>query len=299
MKCAKCGLDLPRGTHSCPKCGMVNEFVSPVQPRKIKPVVYAIAALGLIALIAIVAVFAMRGNESVTSVPPGQPSTGGLTNVGPGQPSGGGIMGVPSGGPGAGSTTPPGSAKPKPPRAVVDYLEFVKGVEAHRQKLLKDSTDALTLAASGGGSDSLMKMIDMAMDPEGDEAIDPLAETKTELNRQYKNWISTLQYFDQKPAPPECREFSGAYRAVLYSESKAIGDIAAGFNSVNVMDPKDMKGLLSVLQKMKRDPSIQGGIDQSTDNADAKLGALVANYDMPKPFNVPREQKSGGNIMGF
>jgi len=278
---------------------MVNEFISPAQPRKIKPIVYAIAALGLIALIAIVAVFAMRGNESVTSVPPGQPSTGGLTNVGPGQPSGGGIMGVPEGGPGPGSTTPPGAAKPKPPRAVVDYLNFVKGVEEHRQKLLKDTTDALTMAASGGGTQSMLNMIDMAMDPEGKEAMDPLAETKAELNRQYKNWLSTLQYFDQKPAPPECRDFSGAYRSVLYNESKALGEIAAGFNSVNVMDPNDMKKLLSVLQKMKNDPKIQAGIDESADTADAKLGSLVAYYGMEKPFDVPREQKTGGNIMGF
>jgi len=46
-------------------------------------------------------------------------------------------------------------------------------------------------------------------------------------------------------------------------------------------------------------PSIQGGIDASADNADAKLTQLVSKYDMQKPFNVPREERTSGSIMGF
>ena len=46
---------------------------------------------------------------------------------------------------------------------------------------------------------ALMDMIDMAADPEGKEARDPLADSKAELNRQYKNWLETLKYFDGKP----------------------------------------------------------------------------------------------------
>jgi len=41
-----------------------------------------------------------------------------------------------------------------------------------------------------------------------------------------------------------------------------------------------------------------GNIDKAADDADAKLTTLVSNYDMEKPFDVPREKK-GGNIMGF
>ena len=300
MKCAKCGLELPPGTKNCPRCGNVNEFVPAQEPRKTRPLVYAIAGLGLVALVALLVVaLAGRQDKSVIPVSPGRPSGGKLTTVPPGQPAGGGLTTVPPGTPGPGSTTPGAPTKPKPPQAVVDYLNFVKKVEKHRQKLLKDTTDALMLAASGGGTQGLLDMIDMAMDPEGEKAIDPLAETKKELNRQYKNWLSTLKYFDAQPAPAECREFSGAYREVLFREARAIGEVAVSFNSVNIMDPADMSKLMKALQGMKNDPSIQSNIDKAADDADAKLTKLVSNYDMKKPFDIPREQKTSGSIMGF
>ena len=287
MKCAKCGLDLPPGTKTCPRCGNVNEF-APVERRATNPLVYVISALAVIGVIALIfyAVFAAKGEKSVTTVPPGQPSEGTLTAVPPPQP-------------GPTSMTPPAIRKPSPPAEVVDYLNFVKQVEEHRQMLLKDATKALTLAASSGGTKALLSMIDMAMDPEGTEAMDPLAETKQELNRQQQNWRNTLDYFDKKLAPPQCREFSGAYRQLLYSEAKTIGEIATSFNSVNIMNPDDMSKLLNSLRQMKNDPSIQVNIDKSADNADAALTTLVSNYDMEKPFDVPREQQTSGSIMGF
>ncbi|OFX15922.1 MAG: hypothetical protein A2Z18_00130 [Armatimonadetes bacterium RBG_16_58_9] len=85
----------------------------------------------------------------------------------------------------------------------------------------------------------------------------------------------------------------------MYSETKTIGEIATAFNSVNIMNPDDMSKLLKTLRQMKNDPSIQANIDKSTDNADASLTKLVANYDMEKPFSVPREQKTSGSIMSF
>ncbi len=300
MKCSRCGLELPPGTRTCPRCGTVNEFVPAQAPRKTKPLVYAIAGLGVIALLALlVVVFAGRQNRSVVPVPPGAAGGGGLTTVPPGDGAGGGLTSVPPGASGPGSTGPGARRRPKPSQAVVDYLSFVKKVEEHRQKLLKDTTTALTLTATGGGTQGMLDMIDMAMDPEGEKAIDPLAATKKELNRQYKNWLSTLKYFDSRSAPPECREFSGAYREVLFREAKAIGDITVSFRSVDITNPDDMSKLLKTLQGMKNDASIQSDIDKSADDADAKLTKLVSNYDMEKPFDVPREQKTSGNIMGF
>lgn len=303
MKCAKCSLDLPPGVKACPKCGLVNEFLEEIStpPRKTKPMVYVIAGLAAVVVLAlVVGVIAARGNKNVTSAPGGvPPPPGNLTSAPSGQLPGGNVVTAPSGQPAPPAATPPGVTKPKPLKEVVDYLEFVKRVEAHRQMLLKDTVNALTLAASGGGTQGLLDLIDMAMDPEGKEARDPLAETKAELSRQYKNWLSTLRFFDRRVAPPECREFSGAYRDVLFRETKAIGEITVSFNSVNVMDPKDMSRLLDSLQKMKRDPSIQRNIDQAADNADAKLTRLVSNYDMEKPFSVQREQSTSGSIMGF
>lgn len=280
MNCAKCGLELPPGVKQCPKCG------------KVKPVVYAIAVLAVLAILAITfAVIAGRGQKDITTAPPGTLGPpGNVVTAPPGQPAGGNVVSAPP---------PPGVAKPKPPKDVVDYLEYVKKVEEHRQMLLKDTTNALTLTAASGGAQSLMGMIDMAMDPDADNLRDPLADVKKELNRQYKNWISTLEYFDRKLAPLQCREFSGAYRDVLYRETKTIGEIAVSFNGVNMMDPKDMRQLLDAMQKLKKDPTIQQNIDLAADNADGRLNQIVSQYDMEKPFDVPREQKTSGSIMGF
>ncbi|MHB9036771.1 MAG: zinc-ribbon domain-containing protein [Armatimonadota bacterium] len=297
MKCPKCEAEVPQGARFCPSCGAVEH--APERSRKRSPIVYAIGALALIAIVALVfAVFAGRGN--VTNPPGAGPlPSGDVTNAPPGQPGDGNVTNAPPGVPPPGQGTPTAAAKPKPPQQVVEYLTYVKKVEDHRQMLLKDTTSALTMAAAGGAASGLLAMIDMAMDPDGAEARDPLADTKKELNRQYKNWISTLQYFDKKPAPAECRDFSGTYRDVIFKETKALGEIAVSFNSVNIMNPQDMSKLMAALQKMKADPTIQGNIDQAADTADGSLTKLVSNYDMQKPFSVPREEKTSGSIMGF
>jgi hypothetical protein len=300
MKCPKCEAEVPEGARFCPNCGAGKTVESaPEAPRKRSPIIYAIGALALIALLALVfVVFAGRGN--VTNPPGSSPvPSGDVTNAPPGLPSDGNVTNAPPGVPPPGQRTPTATPKPKPPQQVVEYLAYVKKVEEHRQMLLKDTTDALAMSAAGGAASGLMNMIDIAMDPDGAEARDPLADTKKELNRQYKNWISTLQYLDKRSAPPECREFSGTYRNVIFSETKAIGEIAVSFNSVNIMNPQDMSKLLGSLQKMKGDPKIQGNIDQAADTADASLTKLVSNYDMQKPFSVPREEKTSGSIMGF
>ena len=65
MKCAKCGLDLPPGTRTCPRCGNVNEF-APVERRATNPLVYVVSALAVIGVIALIfyAVFAAKGEKS-------------------------------------------------------------------------------------------------------------------------------------------------------------------------------------------------------------------------------------------
>ncbi|MCX8053213.1 MAG: hypothetical protein N3B12_05345 [Armatimonadetes bacterium] len=302
MNCSKCGLDLPPNVRQCPRCGVVNEYIPREAPKKTKPFVWVIATLGVIALaaIALAAVIMSRSKPTITQAPNAPISPpGNVAAAPPGTPQPGNVVAAPPGGPPPSAPAPPGVTKPKPPKEVVDYLEFVGKVEKHRQMLLKDTGQALTLSSVGGQTLTLMKLIDMAADPNGKEDLDPLKAVREELVRQYKNWLSTLQYFDKKTAPDECREFSGAYRDVLYREAKAIGTIALGLQRVNIADPADMSRLLAELQKMKKDPSIQAGIDRAVDDADAKLTQLVSKYDMKKPFDVLREQQTGGNIMGF
>lgn len=240
-----------------------------------------------------------RGRNQLLHAPAGSLPPGNVMNAPAGQPDGGNIISAPPGNPAPVAPGPASVAKPKPPPEVVAYLAFVKKIEAHRQMLLRDTGAALMLSQAGGQTQGLLDLIDMASDPDSQKAIDPLADSKAELGRQFKNWKNTLDYFDKQQAPDQCREFSGAYREVLRQETLVIGKLAVDFSKVDVTDPQDMMKLLGVLQKMKGDPTIQKGIDDSADNADSRLDLLVSNYDMEKPFDVPREQKTSGSIMGF
>lgn len=303
MKCFQCGSELPDGARFCSSCGAANErqiTTPPVKPRQ-KPLLLVSAILTGIGLVGLVAyAITARANRDITSIPkaPLAPS-GNIVSAPPGQSNSGGIANIPQGNPSPSGDSIGNKPKPKPPQSVVDYLAFVKKAEEHRQMLLKDTISALTLAQTSGAAQSLIGLIDMASDPDGKQARDPLQDTKDELARQYKNWLSELTWFDQKTAPVECREFAAGYRDVLYKETKAIGDVASSFNSVNIMNPQDMQKLLTQLQKLQRDPSIQKGIDDAADKADSQLGKLVSNYDMVKPFDVPREKQTSGNITGF
>lgn len=302
MKCAKCGLDLPERTRQCPKCGTVNEFTESEEPRKKKKTItWVIVGLAVVAVIAtcVAAIISARSKPTLTQVPSGTTKPGDVVTTPPPAPQPGNVVTAPPAAPSPSAPAPAQVKKPKPPKDVVDYLEFVKRVEEHRQMLLRDTGEALMLSSTGGQAMTLLKLIDMASDPDSKVDIDPLKEVRNELARQYKNWLSTIEYFDKKPAPNECREFSGAYRELLVRETTAIGAIAQGLQRVNIMDPNDMARLLRDLQRMKNDPSIQRRIDEAADNADAKLTELVSRYDMEKPFNVPREQQVSGSIMGF
>lgn len=302
MKCAKCGTDVADGVRQCPNCGLTNEFESPApaQPKKVKPLVYVIAGLGAVALLAlVVAVLASRGGKSVASAPPAMPGPGGnVMSAPPGEPSGGNLVAAPPAPPPSPAQTPAGVTRPKPPQHVLDYLNFVKKVEEHRQMLLRDTGDALTLVVAGQAQ-SLESLLDWLDDDKAGEVRDPLAGAKKEIARQYTNWVATVSYFDRTAAPAECREFSGAYREVVAREAKMIGEVANTLHKVDVTKSRDMQEAFRALLRMKNQPTLQSSIDEAADQADAKLAQLVSNYDMEKPFSVPRERKQSGSILGF
>jgi len=299
MKCAKCGLELLQGTKQCPKCGLVNEFeqAPPAAKKKPNPLLYAIIALAAVGVLALV-FFLIAGGKNVTSAPGGvQREDSNITTAPPGAPGPSGIVTAPPGKPAPTDKTPPGVTKPKPPQEVVDYLAYVKKVEEHRQMLLKDTASALVLAV-GGQAKSYEVILD-DIDKEGTGQVsDPLANMKKEVGRQYSNWRATLQYLDKKPAPPECREFSGSYRAVLVTETQTMRRVIEVTNKIDVTKTDSILEGVTAMLGVKNEPGLQSDIDKAADNADAKLTSLVSNYDMQKPFDVPRETQKG-NILGF
>jgi hypothetical protein len=176
---------------------------------------------------------------------------------------------------------------------VLDYLNFVKGIEAARQGLLRDTSRALTMSTNSKG---LGDMIDWVMD-ESSTPKDPLADVKQELGAQVTNWNSLLRQFESKASPQSCADFAGAYRQGLTTEVSAMGRVAGIMNGIDLMKTESMEQALAALRQMKSD-NVQGNIDSAVQSADTKLGELCAHYGIPKHFDVKKETDAGGSLTG-
>ncbi len=313
MNCPKCGVEITDKSGQCPSCWTKTSSAKerPARPKYFKPIVAAMIALAILGIAALVVASVLKGRQAdITYAPslPQGPNTvlGTNQNLQPqdnvlGAPlpdnSGGNVLQAPPASPLPSAQTIAG--KPKPPQYVIDYLNFVKAVEEHRQKLLKDTQNAFAIGAAtkaSGGLDALLNMLD---DEGTSQAKDPLQDTKDELSRQYTNWNGVLDYFGKRQPPEECKEFASYYQQVLYNETKSIGNIIATLSSTG--GDYDKQGVTQVVAGLEG--ILKGGaqkdIDTSVEYADTSLTNLVSNYDMVKPFTVSKEQGSGGSILGF
>jgi hypothetical protein len=314
-RCARCGGPMPEGARACPRCGLHREVtIQPPVGWRPGPALIGSGILALVALIAIiVAIVAGFRTRSVTIAAPGQmppmtgiasapsgvPSNSGVVSAPQGSPPLSGVVAAPPGVPNAAGQSAPANPKPKPPAEVVDYLEHVRTVEYHRQNVLLKDIGKATSLLQAGQVQGLMNILDMVGDPSGENVKSPLEKFATELGRQYQNWLSTVNYFDSKSAPEQCREFGGAYRQALVTETQLIGEVAQGLASTDITSPDAMEKLLAAFRTMSSSGNLQQQIDYYVDLSDTKLNELVSQYDMQKPFSVLRERGNPGNIMGL
>jgi hypothetical protein len=185
------------------------------------------------------------------------------------------------------------------PKEVLDYLEFVKQIEAKRQAMLKDTTRAVALSAGQAQAESMLDMINMAMDDTSTEQRPKkVTSVEKELTAQVQNWYGLVREFDSKPAPQTCQQFGGQYRAAISTEAMRIAAIMNIIGNVNWSDMESVKKTLSQLEAMKADPNLQGGIDKAVETADGSLRDLCTNYGISKPFDVKKESDAGGSIIG-
>lgn len=299
MKCPKCAIEIPAGTPLCPRCGMVvaetERRVTQPKPR-FKPAYMLVAALLVIIVAALILKMAFSGGPSATNADPNAVAGPSVTNsptVPPGGPS---VTNAPAVTPPSGPALPNGPGKPAPPQDVVDYLEFVKQIEASRQALLKDTSRALSMTSTSQAK-GLESMIGWVMDDQ-EAAADPLADLKKELGTHVQNWQTLVQHFDSRRAPAACAEFAGAYREGLTSEVTTMYRISTIINGINLTNLESMQQSLEQLQQMKGDPNLQGNIDRAVGNADTKLAELSARVGMEKPFEVKKETSVSTSITG-
>lgn len=281
----------------CPRCGTFlaeTETASPaVKQRAMWP--YAVAgALVLVILIALILQMLLSGGKSVTGGDPVAVTGPSVTNA-PVIPQGGpSVTNAPAVTPPTGPALPTGPEKQPPPPEVLEYLEFVRQVEAARHTLLKDTGRALSMTTNAKG---LENMIGWVM---GDDSVpaDPLADLKKELGIHLNNWQMLIRHFDTKKPPAACVDFAGAYRMGLSNEVEAMRRVSILVNGINLNSTESMSQALTQLQGMKSDPNLQGNIDQAVESADSKLAELCSRLGIQKPFDVKKEKDVSGSLTG-
>jgi hypothetical protein len=315
MNCPKCGTEIIDVSGKCPNCWTKTSSSKerPVRPKYFKPMVAAMIALAVLGIAALVVASVLSSRQTDVTYAPSLPIIPGSSVIGsdqnqnpqgnvigavPPDQSGGSVMQAPEPNPLPSQENPGYTKKPKPPQYVIDYLNFVKSVEEHRQKLLKDTQNAFAIGAANkasGGLDALLNMLD---DEGTAQAKDPLQDTKDELSRQYTNWNNILAFFNNRQPPQECKEFAAYYQQVLYNETGSIGQIITTLSAGGDYDKNSVTQVVVGLQGILKGGA-QKSIDTSVEYADTSLTNLVSNYDMEKPFTVSKEQGSGGSILGF
>lgn len=314
MNCPKCGAAITDKSGKCTHCwtSIKSKKEGIKRPRYFKPLIISMIVLAVLALAALVVASILGAKQKDityapnlnTNVPepvisansPNQ--SGNVLGADPNLSPGANVMSAPVPANIPGGTSEGAVNKPKPPQYVIDYLDFVKGIEEHRQRLLRDTQTAFAIGATAKSMQGLDGLLEMLDDEGSDKAKDPLIDTKNELNRHYANWVSTVNYFDQRKPPQECRDFAAYYRQVIYNEAVTIGQIVNTMSSSSDYSSRDVTKIIANLQGIMKGDA-QKNIDTSVEYADTSLDNLVSNYDMQKPFSVTKEQGTSGSILGF
>ncbi|HPP74297.1 MAG TPA: hypothetical protein PLU88_04125, partial [Armatimonadota bacterium] len=248
----------------------------------------------LVILIALILQMLLSGGKSVTGGDPVAVTGPSVTNA-PVIPQGGpSVTNAPAVTPPTGPALPTGPGKQPPPPEVLEYLEFVRQVEAARHTLLKDTGRALSMTTNAKG---LENMIGWVM---GDDSVpaDPLADLKKELGIHLNNWQMLIRHFDTKRPPAACADFAGTYRMCMSSQAEAMRRVSTLVNGINLNSTESMSQALTQLQGMKSDPNLQGNIDQAVESADSKLAELCSRLGIQKPFDVKKEKDVSGSLTG-
>jgi len=229
-----------------------------------KPLIAALVVIGV--LIAAALVFALlhqRGGPPVVQGAPAPPSGPPITQ-GPTQPS--------ASRPITQAEVPPAPSMPqappqeKVPPEVVQYIEFVKRVEAKRKEMRIDFTPAMEMLKAAYGAQLGL------LDEDSIETEPP--KVAGGYNKYVQEWNQLVQTFDTVQAPEPCRQFAGAYRQALGSYVTAMTRIQAAM----------VQGDINTLESMRR--KTQPDIDGLLREADSQLAQLTKRYHLEKTFTV-------------
>ena len=277
MKCPRCGVDVGDQAKFCSSCGVVIERPgvearrAPRLPARAMIVAALVVAGILIALAVVMALLRPRNPEqplvqSPTNVPhasspitqtPGQPYA-------PRQPlSQADVPPAPRG------LQPP--VEEKAPPEVIEYINFVKGIEERRKSMRVDFSPALDMLKDAYGA-----QLGLALD-------DSEEQTPPKVNKGYsdyiQNWNQLVQTFDRVQPPEPCRQFAGAYRQALGSYVSAMSKIQVA------MAQNDINTLMAMRSRAQPD------IDVQLRQADRQLAELTKRYRLEKTFTITPDRE--------
>jgi hypothetical protein len=278
MKCPNCSANLDDNVRFCSSCGITLDRSERPRAAKSVPKRPLIAAFVVIMLLLAVAglfaLFARKGSQAVVQSPAPPPPSSSVVQspvppASPRQPLT--QTDVPPPPP-----VPQAPPQEKAPPEVIQYIEFVKAVEAKRKDMRVDFSPAMEMLKNAYGAQ-------LGFDEDTETPTPP--KVSKGYQQYTQQWNQLVQTFNTVQAPEPCRQLAGAY-------GQALGSYVSIMTKIQVaLVQNDMNTLMSLRSKAQAD------IDGQLRQADTQLGQVTTRYHMDKSFSITPD-KDVGTILG-
>jgi hypothetical protein len=158
----------------------------------------------------------------------------------------------------------------------VQYIEFVKAVEAKRKDMRVDFNPAMDMLKSAYGAQ-------LGFDEDTETPTPP--KVSKGYQQYTQQWNQLVQTFNTVQAPEPCRQLAGAY-------GQALGNYVSIMTKIQVaLVQNDMNTLTSLHRKAQVD------IDDQLRQADMQLAQVTTRYHLQKSFSITPD-KEVGTLLG-
>lgn len=295
MKCLRCSAELPAQSQFCLRCGtpIANTAANPAgvmtppasSPAQNRPLLATIAVLFLAVLG--LGAYVLRGQLTQKA---GQTDGGRLVQQ-PGTMGGGALVQAPGRDQGGQMVQAPGNVQPGKivqapdtpapvPVDVIDYLAFLKQVEASKQALIRKQTgDALVMMAQAKALNASIEDSDYSR---------TFGNLSKGMSYSADDWNRLTQQLQQRNPPPACRELHARYYDHLGKTQAmilAVNDAMSKFQS----DPSSALHDLSGMQGKS-----SADLDVAIQKADDALADVCNRFRLRKDFDVRGDSGSSG-----
>lgn len=326
MKCARCLAELPRQSQFCLRCGApvegalgntlqmpqgfgASSLNPPRQNTRLLAAIVALLAVLATALGAMV-IRTQLAQKAAASSPTGKmvqspgatpqakltqdPGANNGTQLvqAPGNNAGTTMVEAPGAGTGTPMTQQPG-ATTGPPADVVDYLAFLRQIEASKKKLIHDETADLAALKDTLPIENIKKLLDN-VDMGGDgPAVDPakksISKTAKTATAVADDWNQLAIAFNQRTPPESCRQLHDAYYDHLGKVQAGILNVYSVLDKAFSGDPNKTTDAYHDAMSMQ---GSSGDVDVAMRKADDALAEVCKTFHLTKDFDISEGSSS-------